>query len=141
MVLVFFDIYFCSSSLLKTFSIIPFHGQYPMRAVTINITPINPTIHREIPSIEKAKMTKITPMIVRKTASILPIFFVWIIGSILSPLFYPFPCFTFSLFYLASEVQNTRTWSTPHRVFAGSAAAAESKSPRRQDRFSDKSFQ
>jgi hypothetical protein len=90
-----FDFYLCSSSLLKTFSINPFHGQYPKRAVIMNTTPINPTTHRKIPSMEKAKLTKITPMIERKTASILPTFFVLIIGSILFP-----PVFSIFLLYL-----------------------------------------
>ena len=81
----FFDFYLCSSSLLKTFSINPFQGQYPNRAVIMNTTPIIPTTHRKIPSMEKAKMTKMTPMIERKIASILPTFFVLIMGSIQFP--------------------------------------------------------
>jgi hypothetical protein len=81
----FFDFYLRSSSLLKTFSINPFHGQYPKRAVIMNTTPITPTTHRKIPSMEKAKPTKMTPIIERKTASILPTFFVLIMGSILFP--------------------------------------------------------
>jgi hypothetical protein len=91
----FCDSYLCSSSLLKTFSINPFHGQYPKRAVTMNTTPINPTTHRMIPSMEKAKMTKMTPMIERKIASILPTFFVLIKGCIGF-----LPVLSISLFYL-----------------------------------------
>jgi hypothetical protein len=75
-------VYFFSSSLLKTFSRYPFQGQYPNRAVAINIAPINPTTQRKIPSVEKAKIIKMAPMIERKIASILPTFFVLTMGSI-----------------------------------------------------------
>jgi hypothetical protein len=37
--------YFFVSSLLKTFSMNPFQGQYPNRAVRMIITPTNPAIH------------------------------------------------------------------------------------------------
>jgi hypothetical protein len=73
---------FFSSFLLKTFSIIPFQGQNPNIAVRINITPINPAIQREIPSTEKAKTIKMTPMIERKMASTVPTFFGLTIGFI-----------------------------------------------------------
>jgi len=75
-------VYFFSFSLLKTFSRYPFQGQYPNRAVAINIAPINPTTQRKIPSMEKAKIIKMAPMIERKIASILPTFFVLTMGSI-----------------------------------------------------------
>jgi len=61
--------------LLKTFSIIPFQGQYPNMAVRINTTPINPEIHRNTPDMKKARIINITPMIKRKTPSPFPIFF------------------------------------------------------------------
>jgi hypothetical protein len=85
-----FATYLGSLSLLKTFSRNPFHGQYPNRAVIMNTMPINPTTHRRIPSMEKAKPTKMTPMMERITASILPTFFVLTMGSILFPPFFPF---------------------------------------------------
>jgi hypothetical protein len=60
----------------------PFQGQYPNIAVRINTTPINPTIQRKMPSMEKAKIIKMIPMIERKIASALPTFFVLTTGSI-----------------------------------------------------------
>jgi len=68
--------------LLKTFSINPFQGQYPNMPVRINATPINPITQRKIPSIEKAKMIKMIPMIYRKIASALLTFFVLTTDSI-----------------------------------------------------------
>jgi hypothetical protein len=73
---------FFSPSLLKTFSINPFQGQYPNRAVRINTIPINPTTQRKIPSMKKAKIIKMTPMIERKIVSALPTFFVLTTDSI-----------------------------------------------------------
>jgi hypothetical protein len=80
---------FFSPSLLKTFSINPFQGQYPNIAVRINTTPINPTTQRKIPSMKKAKIIKMTPMIERKIASALPTFFVLTTDSIFFSL-YPY---------------------------------------------------
>jgi hypothetical protein len=79
---------FLPPSLLKTFSISPFQGQYSNIAVRINITPINPTIQRKIPSMKKAKIIKMIPMIERKIASGLLTFFVLTMGSIF---FSPYP--------------------------------------------------
>jgi hypothetical protein len=66
---------FFSSSLLKTFSMNPFQGQYPNMAVRITTTPTNPRIHRKTPEMKKATMINITPMIDRTTPSPLPTFF------------------------------------------------------------------
>jgi hypothetical protein len=57
------DVYFSSGSLLKTFSIYRFQGQYPDAAVRINATPINPNTQRKIPSMKKAKVIKMTPVL------------------------------------------------------------------------------
>jgi hypothetical protein len=67
----------------------PFQGQYLNIAVRINTTPINPTTQRKIPSMKKAKIIKITPMIERKIASALPTFFVLPMDSIFFSL-YPY---------------------------------------------------
>ena len=64
----------------------PFQGQYPKIEVRMNTTPINPATHRKIPSMEKEKITIMIPMMKRKTASILPTFFVLTMGSIVSSL-------------------------------------------------------
>jgi hypothetical protein len=68
--------------LLKTFSINPFQGQYPKRAVKINITPINPTTQRAIPEKKKAAMIKTIPAIDRKMISLPTTFFLVTIGFI-----------------------------------------------------------
>jgi hypothetical protein len=68
--------FFFTPSLLKTFSINPFQGQYPNRAVRITTTPTNPRTHRKTPEIRKVRIIKITPMTDRKIASPLPTFFV-----------------------------------------------------------------
>jgi hypothetical protein len=75
--------------LLKTFSVKPFQGQYPKIAVRINIAPINPATQRTTPSMEKAKTINMIPMITRKSASILPTFFVLTRGSIFLSLYCP----------------------------------------------------
>jgi len=49
----FLIIYFFS--LPKTFSMNPFHGQYPNIAIRINATVTNPTTQRKIPSVKEAK--------------------------------------------------------------------------------------
>jgi hypothetical protein len=81
--------YFLSSSLLKTFSINPFHGQYPKIAVTINATPINPIIQLSIPWMKKVNSIKMAPMTIRKIASFVATFLVLAIGSML--LSFPHP--------------------------------------------------
>ena len=77
----FLGIYFFPSFLLKTFSISPFQGQYPNIAVRINTTPISPTTQHKTPSMEKAKIIKMIPMIERKIASAPLTFFVLTTGS------------------------------------------------------------
>jgi hypothetical protein len=74
------NIYFFVSSLLKTFSMNPFQGQYPNMAVSITTTPANPTIHLKTPEMKKARMINRTPKINRKIPSPFPIFFTFIAG-------------------------------------------------------------
>jgi hypothetical protein len=80
-----FFVYLFLSSLLKTFSINPFQGQYPNTAVRIITTPINPRIHRRNPETKIAEISKITPRADRKIASPLPTFFILVIDSIFPP--------------------------------------------------------
>jgi hypothetical protein len=80
-----FFVYLFLSSLLKTFSINPFQGQYPNIAVKITTTPINPRIQRSIPEVEIAEIIKITPRTYRKIVSPLATFFVLVINSIFPP--------------------------------------------------------
>jgi hypothetical protein len=67
---------FLSPFLLKTFSVNPFQGQYPNIAVGITATPMNPSIHPEIPEIKKAKAIKTAPMTNRKILSPVPTFII-----------------------------------------------------------------
>ncbi|OGP89288.1 MAG: hypothetical protein A2157_10275 [Deltaproteobacteria bacterium RBG_16_47_11] len=63
-------------SLLKTFSINPFQGQYPKKAVRRTATPISPRIHLNTPETKKERIIQITPMTSRETASPLATFFI-----------------------------------------------------------------
>jgi hypothetical protein len=80
------DVYSFLFSLLKTFSINPFHGQYPNIAVTINATPMNPIIQLGIPWMKKVNSTKMAPMTMRKIASFVATLLVLAIGFMLSSL-------------------------------------------------------
>jgi len=73
-------------SLLKTFSIKPFQGQYPNIVVRISATPISPRTHRKPPEMKKAETIKMIPMTDRKIASPLPTFFILPNDSIPAPL-------------------------------------------------------
>jgi hypothetical protein len=75
---------FFSPSLPKTFSINPFQGQYPIRAVRIKNTPINPRTHRKTPEMKKTMIIKITPMTDRKIVSPPLTFFILNMGPIFS---------------------------------------------------------
>jgi hypothetical protein len=77
---------FLSPSLLKTFSINPFQGQYPNIVVRISATPISPRTHRKPPEMKKAETIKMIPMTDRKIASPLPPFFILTNDSIPAPL-------------------------------------------------------
>jgi hypothetical protein len=57
--------------------------------VKINATPINPITQRKIPSMKKAKIIKMIPMIDRKIASALLTFFV----LTTDPIFHPYYTF------------------------------------------------
>jgi hypothetical protein len=74
------------SSLLKTFSVNPFQGQYPNIAVRIIATPISPSISPENPEKRKAEAIKIPATTNRKTLSPLPTFIILIANPILSSL-------------------------------------------------------
>jgi len=58
-----------SFSLLKTFSTIPFQGQYPKKAVKIKAAPIRPSTSPGSPETRKATTIKTAPRTIRKTAS------------------------------------------------------------------------
>jgi hypothetical protein len=77
-----------SPSLLKTFSINPFHGQYPNVLVRISPTPITPKTHRKPPEKKKAKIIRMTPITNREIASPLPTFLLGTNDSIFSPFRY-----------------------------------------------------
>jgi hypothetical protein len=77
---------FLCPSLLKTFSMNPFQGQYPNRLVRINATPINPRTHRKPPGVKKAIIIKMIPMTDRKIPSPLPTFLIFTNDSISSSL-------------------------------------------------------
>jgi hypothetical protein len=72
--------YFFIFSLLKTFSMNPFQGQYPNMAVRITTTPTHPRIHRKTPEMKKTRMINMTPMINRKIPSPFPTFFTFMAG-------------------------------------------------------------
>jgi len=68
-----------SFSLLKTFSTIPFQGQYPKKAVRIKAAPIRPSTSPVSPDTRKPITIRITPRTVRKTASPRFTFFTFVI--------------------------------------------------------------
>jgi hypothetical protein len=74
-------IYFFSGFLPKTFSITPFQGQYPNRAVRMTTTPADPITHRKNPEVKKEKAINIPPMMIRKILSPFPTFFIFMVGS------------------------------------------------------------
>jgi len=78
--ILFSDFYFSSRSLLKTFSMNPFQGQYPNTAVRITTSPTNPRTQRKTPEVKKAITINIAPMIIRKIPSPFPTFFTFTVG-------------------------------------------------------------
>jgi hypothetical protein len=76
---------FFSSSLLKTFSMNAFQGQYLKRAEITRIAPIKPTISQKIPETKKERTIRMLPKMERMIDSCFPTFFVLTTGSTSSP--------------------------------------------------------